>query len=145
MPINQDEASPPEAGFEEVRAGNLGVRLATSADELDAVQALRYRVFYQEMGARADAATTASHRDRDDFDPVADHLLVVDHDRGEGAQSVVGTYRLIQREGAEKLGRWYSESEYDVSRLVAYPAPVLAACGGILPCPSPRTAPLGAT
>jgi putative hemolysin len=125
MPIIQDKAAPREAGFEELRAGNLGVRLATGADELDAVQALRYRVFYQEMGARPDAATAGSHRDRDDFDAIADHLLVVDHDRGEGAESVVGTYRLIQREGAEKLGRWYSESEYDVSRLVAYPAPVL--------------------
>ncbi|MFM7609376.1 MAG: GNAT family N-acetyltransferase, partial [Alphaproteobacteria bacterium] len=125
MPIKQDERAPPEAGFEELRAGNLGVRLAVSAEELDAVQALRYRVFYQEMGARADAATAASHRDRDDFDAVADHLLVVDHDRGEGPESVVGTYRLIRREGAAKLGRWYSESEYDVSRLIAYPAPVL--------------------
>jgi len=125
MPLKQDEVAPPETGFEELRAGNLGVRLAVTATEIDAVQALRYRVFYQEMGARADAATTVSHRDRDDFDAIADHLLVVDHDRGEGPQSVVGTYRLIRREGAEKLGRWYSEGEYDVSRLVAYPAPVL--------------------
>ena len=55
MPINRDEATSPEAGFGELRAGNLGVRLAVSAEELDAVQALRYRVFYQEMGAHADA------------------------------------------------------------------------------------------
>ena len=38
--------------FPELRAGNLGVRVADSAAEIDAVQALRYRVFYQEMGAR---------------------------------------------------------------------------------------------
>jgi putative hemolysin len=125
MPINRIEATSPEAGFEELRAGNLGVRLAMTADEIDAVQALRFRVFYQEMGARADAATAASHRDRDDFDAIADHLLVVDHDRGEGPESVVGTYRLIRRHAAEALGRWYSEAEYDVSRLVAYPGPVL--------------------
>ncbi|MFN7306049.1 MAG: GNAT family N-acetyltransferase, partial [Acetobacteraceae bacterium] len=79
MPIKQDDVAPPEAGFEELRAGNLGVRLALTAAEIDAVQALRYRVFYQEMGARADTATAASHRDRDDFDAIADHLLVVDH------------------------------------------------------------------
>ena len=59
MPINRDEAASPEAGFEELRAGNLGVRLALTADEIDAVQALRFRVFYREMGARADAATAA--------------------------------------------------------------------------------------
>ena len=114
-----------EPGFGEIRAGNLGVRLAVNQAEIDAVQALRFRVFYQEMGARPDTATASSHRDRDDFDAVADHLLVVDHDRGEGPESVVGTYRLIRRHAAEALGRWYSEAEYDVSRLVAYPGPVL--------------------
>ena len=104
-------------GFAELRASNLGVRLAETADELHAVQALRYRVFYQEMGAKPDAATVASSRDRDEFDAVADHLLVVDHDLGEGAASVVGTYRLIREEAAARHGRFYSESEYDISAL----------------------------
>jgi len=125
MPLTQNGSAFPQTDLEELRAGNLGVRLAASADEIDAVQALRYRVFYGEMGARADSATTESRRDRDDFDPVADHLLVVDHDRGDGPESVVGTYRLIRREAAAKLGRWYSADEYDISRLVAYPGPVL--------------------
>jgi len=106
-------------GFAELRAGNLGVRLAVCEAEIDAVQALRYRVFYQEMGARPDADTVASARDRDVFDSVADHLLVVDHDLGEGAESVVGTYRLIRRGGAAKIGRFYSADEYDISVLEA--------------------------
>ena len=67
---------------------------------------LRYRVFYQEMGARPDDATTASRRDRDIYDTVADHLLVVDHSLGEGAENVVGTYRLIQREAARRIGHF---------------------------------------
>ena len=46
----------PPPPFPELRAGNLGVRIASDPDEVDAVQALRYRVFYTEMGARADAA-----------------------------------------------------------------------------------------
>jgi putative hemolysin len=104
-------------GFAELRAGNLGVRLAVSTAELDAVQALRYRVFYGEMGAVADAETIATERDRDQFDEVADHLLVVDHDLGEGPESVVGTYRLIRQSGAAKLGRFYSADEYDISML----------------------------
>ncbi len=86
--------------FPELRAGNLGVRIATNLDEVDAVQALRYRVFYGEMGARADAATERDKRDRDLFDAVADHLLVVDHEIGSGPEGVVGTYRLIRREAA---------------------------------------------
>lgn len=106
-------------GFGELRSGNLGVRLARDAAEIDAVQALRYRVFYEEMGAHADAETASTRRDRDDFDAVADHLLVVDHDRGEGAESVVGTYRLIRRGAAARLGRWYSAAEYDISRILA--------------------------
>ena len=104
-------------GFAELRSSNLGVRLAVNQAELDAVQALRYRVFYEEMGARPDAATQASHRDRDEYDAIADHLLVVDHDLGEGPGSVVGTYRLIREEAAGRHGRFYSESEYDISAL----------------------------
>jgi putative hemolysin len=112
-------------GFTELRAGNLGVRLAVTADEIDAVQALRYRVFYGEMGAKADDATVAAARDRDAFDEVADHLLVVDHDLGEGPDSVVGTYRLIRQSAAAKLGRFYSESEYDISPLTGSAANLL--------------------
>ncbi len=85
------------------------------------MQALRYRVFYEEMGAQADAATVAARRDADEFDAVADHLLVVDHDLGEGAHSVVGTYRLIRQNAAAKIGRFYSAGEYDISVLENFP------------------------
>jgi putative hemolysin len=111
--------------FPEVRAGALGVRIAATPAEIDAVQALRYRVFYQEMGATADAATTASRRDRDAFDQVADHLLVVDHALGAGAEGVVGTYRLIQREAAAKLGHFYSADEYDIAPIMSFPGRIL--------------------
>jgi putative hemolysin len=112
-------------GFAELRSNNLGVRLAVSAAEVDAVQALRYRVFYNEMGARPDAATLKTARDCDEFDAVADHLLVVDHDRGEGPDSVVGTYRLVRQNAAAKLGRFYSAGEYDISRLQEFPGQLL--------------------
>jgi putative hemolysin len=115
----------PEAGFGELRSGNLGVRIATSEAEVDAAQALRYRVFYGEMGAHADAATAATARDRDAFDAVADHLLVLDHNLGDGTRAVVGTYRLIRREAAARVGGFYSASEYDVSPLTRRPGPVL--------------------
>ena len=35
----------------ELRNGSLEVRLASTAEEVDAAQALRYHVFYEEMGA----------------------------------------------------------------------------------------------
>jgi putative hemolysin len=112
-------------GFAELRAGNLGVRLAATPDELDAVQALRYRIFYQEMGAKPDAEALATERDRDGFDAIADHLLVIDHDLGEGASGVVGTYRLIRQEAAARIGRFYSADEYDISALQCFPGRLL--------------------
>ncbi len=121
----QPAASEAEAGFGELRANNLGVRIAASAAEIDAAQALRFQVFYREMGAHPDAATLATERDSDDFDAYADHLLVVDHDKGEGPESVVGTYRLIRRSAALRVGRFYSAAEYDIAPLQAWPGEVL--------------------
>ena len=111
--------------FEEIRVGPLGVRLACGAAELDAVQTLRYRVFYTEMGAHPDAATVASGRDRDPFDTVADHLVVLDHGRGQGPACVVGTYRLIGRAAAARTGGFYSAAEYDLAPILAFPGQVL--------------------
>jgi putative hemolysin len=116
---------PGAPGFGELRAGNLGVRIATTEAEIAAVQALRFRVFYEEMGAVPDAAAAASGRDADGFDAIADHLLVVDHALGSGPEGVVGTYRLIQREAAARVGRFYSADEYDISTILAFPGRVL--------------------
>ena len=109
----------------EVRAGQFGVRLARSTEEIDASQALRFRVFYEEMGAHADQATATTRRDRDEYDTVADHLLVLDYERGSGPSAIVGTYRLIRKAAAAKIGRFYSASEYDVSPMLAHPGEVL--------------------
>ena len=113
------------AFFPEVRAGNLGVRIAETAPEIDAAQALRYRVFYEEMGAIPTADALATRRDSDAYDAVADHLLVIDHDLGDGADGVVGTYRLIQRDGAARVGGFYSAHEYDLGPIEAFPGRVL--------------------
>ena len=112
---------PVTPAFRELRAGHLGVRLAINEEEINAAQMLRYQVFYEEMGAKPDSATLALKLDRDEFDAIADHLLVIDHDLGEGTESVVGTYRLIREEAAAKFGRFYSESEYDISPLTKAP------------------------
>lgn len=112
-------------GFPELRGGNLGVRIAATEEERDAAQALRYRVFYEEMGARPDSRTARLRRDVDEFDEYADHLLVIDHAISSGAKGVVGTYRLMQGDAAKKLGRFYSSSEYDISPLTEFPGRLL--------------------
>jgi putative hemolysin len=114
-----------DEGIGELRAGNLGLRIARTPEELEAAQALRYRVFYREMGAQPDAGAAATGRDSDRYDAVADHLLVVDHDLGDGADAVVGTYRLIRREAADSIGRFYSADEYDITLIERFPGHVL--------------------
>ncbi len=109
----------------EIRVRNLGVRLARSDADIRAAQELRYRVFYCEMAAHPSAAVSAAGRDMDRFDAIADHLLVIDHDLGQGPQSVVGTYRLLRRSIADQHGGFYSVDEYDI-------APLLRQSGEIL-------------
>ncbi len=109
----------------ELRSGNLEVRLAESAAEVTAAQRLRYRVFYEEMLAKPSAEMAAQRRDFDMFDGLCDHLLVIDHAAGSGADSVVGTYRLIRRATAARAGSFYSSDEYDISRIEEYPGEVL--------------------
>jgi L-ornithine Nalpha-acyltransferase len=109
----------------ELRSGSLGVRLAGTEAEIDAALALRYRVFYEEMGARPSDDAARTKRDTDHFDAFADHLLVMDHARGRGPQSVIGTYRLIRRSAAQLAGRFYSAAEYDITNIEAYAGEIL--------------------
>jgi putative hemolysin len=108
-----------------VVAGDFEVRLAENAAEIDAAQALRYRVFYEEMKAQPTAEIAARRRDFDGFDEVCDHLLVLDRRRGEGPGGIVGTYRLIRRPAAAKMGRFYSSAEYDIQPMIDFPGEVL--------------------
>ncbi len=121
--FNQNTAAAAAALNCSQRLGSLEVRLATSAADIEAAQALRYRVFYDEMAAKPTAEMARLQRDFDDFDPLCDHLLVIDHDDGVGR--VVGTYRLIRRHVAEQVGRFYSASEYDIAELIDYPGKIL--------------------
>lgn len=106
-----------------LRTGNLELRLAENAAEVDAALALRYRVFFEEMGAKPSLEALRERRDRDAYDEFCDHLLVLDHSTGEPI--VVGTYRLIRRAAAAKVGRFYSQSEYDVAKLIAIDGEIL--------------------
>ncbi len=108
-----------------IRAGSLEVRLARSEAEIEAAQALRYRVFYDEMHAKPSPEMAAVRRDFDRFDAYFDHLLVVDHDRGDGPEGIVGTYRLLRRSVALRHGGFYSVSEYDIAPLLAQEGEIL--------------------
>ena len=118
---------PPISNREIVKvvAGDFEVRLANTRPEIEAAQALRYRIFYEEMQAQPTPEMAAIKRDFDAFDEVCDHLLVLDRRRGDGPESIVGTYRLIRRSAARQMGRFYSSAEYDIQKMIDYPAEVL--------------------
>jgi putative hemolysin len=85
-----------------------GVRLACTAAEVRAAQALRFEVFNLEL----DEGLVHSYDtglDADPFDAVCDHLLVTDACDG----SVVGTYRLQTGLRAQAGLGYYSEREFD--------------------------------
>jgi putative hemolysin len=116
--------SPNPERLPELRAGQFSVRLARDQTELDAVQTLRYQVFYGEMGAIPDPAQRASGRDHDAFDAFADHLIVVDRDAGS-AGSIIATYRLLQSTAAAQAGGFYSAGEYDIGAILSYRGRIL--------------------
>lgn len=111
--------------LEPLRSGDLEVRLAVSEAEVAAGQALRYRVFYDEMGARPTPAMAAARRDMDAFDEHCDHLLVIDRSRAEGPESVIGTYRMNRRAQAAKAGGFYTADEYDIRKIEAFDGEIL--------------------
>lgn len=102
------------------RIGSLEVRLARDEAEIAASQEIRFRVFYEELGAKRQLVHALEQRDADRFDEHCDHLLVFDTSLpGPDTQRIVGTYRLLRQERAAETGGFYSNDEFDLDSLVA--------------------------
>ena len=114
--------APKYASFGQV--GSLEVRLARTVKEVRRAQRLRFKVFYEEMSAVPSAAAKFSRRDSDAYDPVCDHLLVLDHDvkpkpfRAHKPK-VCGTYRLLKQDVAARHSGFYTAGEFDIAPLLA--------------------------
>lgn len=94
------------------------LRLAADARDLRAAQRLRYIVFIEELGGDGALVDHANRLEMDEFDPVFDHLLLIDTRREAAAlDDVVGVYRLLPGDRAAAHGRFYSETEYDLTAL----------------------------
>ena len=117
------EVDAPRPVYDE--AGSLVIRLAETPAEVRAAQHLRFRVFCQEMSAQTSLEMAAAEREGDAFDEVCDHLLVFDRALGSSPRAVIGTYRLLRRDGAARIGRFYSEDEFDLARLRQRPDGIL--------------------
>jgi len=101
---------PTHAAEPAAEANRLLITWARNASELREAQRLRYQIFGEEMGARLSGPAGI---DVDPFDEWCDHLLIRDPD----TLNVVGTYRILPPHQANRFGRLYSESEFDISRL----------------------------
>ena len=105
------------------RLGSLEVRLATTAKEIRRAQRLRFKVFYDEMSAAPNAASLIRRRDVDEYDALCDHLIVVDHHIApkrfrRAKPRIVGTYRLLRQDIADRHFGFYSAGEYDIEPLL---------------------------
>jgi L-ornithine Nalpha-acyltransferase len=110
-----------------IEAGRFTVRLAESEDDVAAAQRLRYKVFVEEMGAVATPEERAARREVDEFDPYFDHLLLIDEQcpSPDPMDRVAGVYRLMTGAMARSGRGFYGATEYDLSKLVAYPRETL--------------------
>ena len=111
--------------LEPINFSTFEVRLARSPGEVEAAEALRYRVFYQEMMATPNPQVKALGLDIDEFDSICDHLLVIDRETKRTAPCVVGTYRLLRRSRALQHRGFYTEQEYNLTPLLRYPGEIV--------------------
>ena len=98
----------------------LFTKLAQTDDDVRAAQRLRYEVFVRELGSDGEGVDHDLQLETDRFDPYFDHLLLIDRAAPSNVSSgVVGVYRLLRQDQADKIGQFYSEDEYDLTRLKA--------------------------
>lgn len=89
--------------------------VADSETLIREAQALRYRVFAQEMGAKLKSGS--EELDYDEIDQYCDHLIVYDNINNK----IAGYTRLLNQEQAKRLGRFYSQDEFDLDEVLALP------------------------
>ncbi|MBT9549682.1 MAG: GNAT family N-acetyltransferase [Hydrogenophaga sp.] len=89
----------------------IEVGWARHLDEVREAQRLRHDVFAGEMGAILSGALPG--HDVDLFDDFCEHLLV----RDAATRQVIGTYRVLTPEQAQRVGSTYSDTEFDLVRL----------------------------
>ena len=99
-------------------APTLQVTWARHLDDVRAAQRLRHQVFVGEMGARATpvAGAPVGH-DVDLFDEFCEHLIVRTVPDSDEPGEVVGTYRVMTPAAARRAGSFYSDTEFDLTRL----------------------------
>ncbi|MCX7810139.1 MAG: GNAT family N-acetyltransferase [Leptospiraceae bacterium] len=96
-----------------VKERQLEVRLAEDQYEIEQTLALRYEVFNKELGEGLPESHDTK-KDRDEYDLYCDHLIVIDHANND---KIVGTYRILRRSIAKQYIGFYSETEFNLTKI----------------------------
>ncbi len=95
---------------------NFVVKIADSLHEIEDALRLRFEVFNLELHEGLQSSFESGF-DSDVYDTFCDHLIV----KEIATNKVVGTYRLLPQEKAEKHIGFYSENEFDLSKFKKLP------------------------
>lgn len=88
------------------------VELASTPAEREQCYQLRYQVFANELGAEVRGNEPGLDKDR--FDDHCCHIAVFDNRTNQ----LVATTRLLDNRGRDMTGVFYSETEFDISRIL---------------------------
>lgn len=94
-----------------IKVRDFEVRLTRNKEERKMVRQLRYDVFVTEEGASATAEQQELKEEYDDYDKYADYMAVFHEGK------IVGAYRIIDKKAAEKMGGFYTETEFNISKI----------------------------
>jgi len=111
-----------QADENDASSHSLVLGIATTAEEVEQLQRLRYEVYTNEMNVVFPGAVNGV--DIEPFDKWCVHLMV----RDLKTDAVVGTYRILSPEKAAEAGGYYSEQEFNIDQL-AHIRHVLCECG----------------
>jgi len=106
-----DQPALPKLSFQ---AGPYLVRLAETRTDIEAAQALRYRVFYQENHGSPTQEMVAAGREIDEWDNNAYHIIVTN---SKSDDAVVGTLRLVSNQRLNPGQEFYTEKAFNVDKL----------------------------
>lgn len=94
-----------------IKIRDYEVRLTRNKDERKLVRQLRYRCFVEEEGFPVTDEQKSLKEEWDSYDTYASYIGVFHKGK------IVGTYRILDRDAAEKMDGFYSETEFDITKI----------------------------
>ena len=108
--INTSSAEVSNSRFLDIDLGRFNLKIINDSHPLIIqVKELRQKSFFKNSKTK--------QSDSDEYDKFCDHLVVID--KSVSDDFVVGTYRLLLKPKLQEKQRFYSESEFDISNLLA--------------------------